>query len=296
MQNVVRMSVVTPIGNKLAVGVVVLSATGGLFACSSVQTQYTARAAQEFAARPSPAALVLEPADVAALPDPVKRYLVYVGAVGQPRPWNMRAEFDAEMFQKPGAAPLAAVSEQNNFFDEPVRLFYMRSRMYGAPVGVFHDYGRGQAAMRVRVANLFDAVDLQGRDLFQAETVTMLNDMAVMAPGSLADPRLSWRPLDDRSAEVTFSNGGHAVKATLLFNEQSQLVDFVSDDRMALGEDGVLRKFRFTTPLRDYQQYGAYRLASRGETVWHYPEGPFTYGRFVLKKIAYNVPAFVAPQ
>jgi len=30
--------------------------------------------------------------------------------------------------------------------------------------------------------------------------------------------------------------------------------------------------------------------------VWHYPEGPFTYGRFVLKKIAYNVPAFVAPQ
>ena len=86
------------------------------------------------------------------------------------------------------------------------------------------------------------------------------------------------------------------MKATLLFNDQSQLVDFVSDDRMALGDDGVLRKFRFTTPLRDYQQYGAYRLASRGETVWHYPEGPFTYGRFVLKKIAYNLPAFVVPQ
>ena len=267
-----------------------------LCACNSLQGQYIARATAEFGARTASAAAVLREADLASLPLPVRRYLVHAGVLGQPRPWNMRAELDAEMIEKPGATPLPATSEQNNFFDEPVRLFFMRATMSGLGVAILHDYGRGQASMRVRVAGLFYAVDLQGADLFQAETVTMLNDMAIMAPGSLAGPRLRWHEADDRSAEVTFESGGRAVRATLYFNEKDELTNFVSDDRLALGEDGVLRRFRFSTPVSDYQRYGPYRLASRGEVIWHYPEGPFTYGRFVLKRIEYNVPGFVEPE
>jgi hypothetical protein len=30
-------------------------------------------------------------------------------------------------------------------------------------------------------------------------------------------------------------------------------------------------------------------VATRGETVWHYPDGPFAYGRFTLTDIRYDV-------
>ena len=103
--------------------------------------------------------------------------------------------------------------------------------MFGLPVRALHLYRHEQATFRVRVASLVNIVNQQGEQISAAETVTVLNDLCVMAPGALVDPRLSWGPIDDRNAGVTFINGPHSVTATLVFNEHDELVDFVSDDR-----------------------------------------------------------------
>jgi len=50
-----------------------------------------------------------------------------------------------------------------------------------------------------------------------------------------------------------------------------------------------MKKYRFTTPLQDYQAINGYRLPNYGEAVWHYPEGAFVYGKFWVKGVDYNV-------
>ena len=84
----------------------------------------------------------------------------------------------------------------------------------------------------VRVANLFNVVDVKGEDLTTAETVTLLNDMCIFVPGNLYDKRLTWKEIDSLSCAVTIENGKYKVSAILYFNEKGELINFVSDDRL----------------------------------------------------------------
>ena len=214
------------------------------------------------------------------------------GALGKSRVRNIRTEFDSEMRKAPGAAPMIATTEQYNLFGEPARLFYMEASMKGIPARILHAYVRGQATMRVRVASIFDAVKIGGPELSRYETVTVLNDMCVLAPAALIDRRLNWIEIDSLTTGVDFVNGPHRVSAVLHFNDMGELIDFHSDDRGALQDAKTFKVCRWWTPLEDYQEFNGSRVATHGETIWDYPGGKFTYGVFRLKKIEYNVSGY----
>jgi hypothetical protein len=229
---------------------------------------------------------VLGEADLAGLPDPVRRYVVASGAVGRPVPRAFRLDFEAVMSRRPGDR-LVSSSRQVNAIARPARLFLMRSRMFGLPVRALHLY-RGEAAtFQVRVAGLLSMADESGDAISRAETVTVLNDMTVFAPGTLADPRLAWEAVDDRSARVAFTNGRWRVEATLHFNDADELVDFWSDDRPeTIGRETFGRRWR--TPLDAYGVVDGIRVATHGLAVYEHPDGPFTYGEFTLRSLRYD--------
>lgn len=227
--------------------------------------------------------------DLARLPAPVARYIRATGAFGRPRPRIMRVEFDAAMRRGPGARPMASTSVQYNLFDDPARLFLMQSRMFGLPVRALHLYRHEAATFRVRVASRVDVVNLAGPEISAAETVTVLNDLCLMAPGALVDPRLRWTATDDRTASVRFRNGVHDVGATLLFDDDGLLRDFWSDDRPD-ASTGAFVPMRWRTPVRDYRETAAGVLvATSGEAVYERPDGPFAYGEFHLRSLEYDV-------
>jgi hypothetical protein len=135
-------------------------------------------------------------------------------------------------------------------------------------------------------------VDARGTVMDQSETVTILNDLCILAPAALIDPALRWEPSVANSARVVFSRGAHTVRATLHFNDTGELVDFVSDDRSRASPDGrTFTAERWSTPLGDYRTFGARRLSTRGKALTHARDGTFAYGEFELQSIDYNVPA-----
>jgi len=255
----------------------------------SLQARYDRVVAAEFATQPlRPAAAPLTPGNLAGLPAPVRRFVERSGAVGRPRPQNMRVVLDADMYRGRGQAPMRATSIQYTFFDRPARLFLMKARMFGLPVRALHVYRQERATFTVRVASLVNMVDLRGDGISAAETVTVLNDLCLMAPGALVDPRLEWATVDDRTAAVTFTNGSHHVGATLVFNDRDELVDFWSDDRPE-SSSGRFVPSRWSTPVDGYRDVGGLHLLHRGRAVYARPDGPFTYGSFTLRSIEYDV-------
>ena len=48
---------------------------------------------------------------------------------------------------------------------------------------------------------------------------------------------------------------------------------------------------QWSTPLGDYREFGSHRLMARGEGIWHAPAGDYSYLRFDLDAIEYNVAA-----
>jgi len=108
----------------------------------------------------------------------------------------------------------------------------------------------------------------------------------LMAPATLIDSRIQWEAIDGASAKATFTNQGVSISAILYFNEKGQLVDFVSDDRYAVAD---MKQYRFSTPAGNYKNFNGYNIMSYGEAIWHYPDGKFTYGKFNLQSVEYNV-------
>jgi hypothetical protein len=187
-----------------------------------------------------------------------------------------------------GWMPLRA--EQYNVIDPPARLFYFTGSMFAISVQGYHRYVGPSATMTVKAAALVPVVQASGDEMDQGETVTMFNDMCVMAPATLIDPAIVWEPVDGRTARARFTNAGHTIRAELVFNEAGELTNFRSEDRYEISPDGKgARKIPWSTPLGRYRSFGPVRLASGGEARWHEPDGDYAYIELTFDDVRYNV-------
>ncbi len=222
--------------------------------------------------------------DIEHLPEPVKRYLIYANVLNRPKVKNVKIIMEGEMIDKKNG-PFNFISEQYNFFDEPARLFFMKGEMFGFTVPGYHKYNNTKASMNIRLFGLFPLVNLSGEIMDKTETVTLFNDMCLMAPATLIDNRIKWETIDSNTVKAQFTNHSITITAMLYFSEQGKLINFTSNDRTAVQE---MKQYPFATPVHSYKNVNGINVLSKGDAVWHYPEGNFTYGKFKLKCIEYN--------
>jgi hypothetical protein len=180
----------------------------------------------------------------------------------------------------------------NTFGPRPQRIFLMDATRSGFPVTVLHVFVHGTATMRVRLLSLFTVVDASGPEMDRGETVTVFNDLVVMAPGAIVGASVVWEAIDAQHVRGDFTNGDQTISAVLTFNAEQDLVDFASDDRTRASADGkTFTPLRWSTPLAGHRDTGRQRVLTVGEGVWHapQPEGSFPYLQFHLDAISDNV-------
>ena len=227
---------------------------------------------------------LLTETDIQTLPVLVQNYLKYVGVLNKPKVKNVKIIFDGAMRDK-GKDWFPFTSEQYNFFDIPTRLFFMKGRMNGITVPGYHAYKNGSASMKIKLFGLFPIIDVKENVLNKAETVTVFNDMCLLAPATLIDERIQWQPIDNSSVKAAFTVNDISISAILYFNEKGQLVNFISNDRYAIAD---MKQYTFLTPVKDFKNINGYNLPGYGEAIWRYPDGDFSYGKFNTIRIQYN--------
>jgi hypothetical protein len=234
---------------------------------------------------------VVMEADLDRLPGPVVVCVWESCAVGNPRIAAFRASIHGRIRAGTDKPWMAFTGEQvNTYGRQPSRMFFLDATMLGLPVDVLHVLVDGRASMRVKVCSVMTMVDAAGPEMDRAETVTAFNDLCILAPAALVDAPVTWEVLDGRRVAGTFTSGEHAVSAVLVFNEHHELVDFVSDDRLAASPDGKrFTRRRWSTPVGDYRTVGSRRVATTGQGCWHPEEGqPFAYLEMTLDDITYH--------
>jgi hypothetical protein len=254
----------------------------------SYSNRYKA-AVRESLARYTEMPLVTE-ADLSDLPAPVQKYLRITGAVGKPRIHNFRAVFTGDFRNGLGSPWMVFRSEQYNFFDQPTRSFLMKAAMYGLPVEGLHLFRGDNATMQIKLASLFQVANAKGPETNQGETVTLFNDMCLLAPAASIDKeRIQWEADGSLAARARFTHVGNTISARLSFNQAGELTDFVSNDRFLSADGKTFKSYPWSTPVRSYREFGGRKVAGYGEAVWNTPEGEFTYGKFHLAEIEYNL-------
>jgi len=232
---------------------------------------------------------ILTEKDLEHLPQLVQKYIRYTGAVGKPKVKNMRVEFNGKIRGNPEDGWMKFKSVQYNFFDEPTRAFYINARKMGIPASGLHLYKNKAATMVMKIAGLFKVVDAKGPEMDQSETVTVFNDMCLMAPASLISKNIQWEEVDTVTVKAKFTNGNITIEATLIFNEKGELINFNSPDRYECNDGIHYYNYPWSTPVANYKKLNGYNIFTFGKTIYHRPDIDFCYGEFNLSGIAYNV-------
>jgi len=274
--------------------IVVLLAAGYGFASvgpASLEVEWQQRADSAFDESTGAAAPVTE-ADLARLPEPVAAYARSSGALGKPHVSSFYAAIHGRIRGGTDQPWMPFTGKQfNSYGASPQRLFFIDASMRGLPVDVLHVFGDGAATMRARVASVVTIVDSAGAEVDRAETVTIFNDLVVLAPAALVDAPIRWSPIDGRRVRGTFTNGSQSASAELVFDADHKLLDFISDDRLRASADGTsFTVQRWSTPIYAYAQLHGRRVAVTGEGRWHAPapEGEFAYLEFNVDDLVYN--------
>jgi hypothetical protein len=255
---------------------------------SSLRAEYEADV-ERYVSDATPASPVTD-ADLANLPPPVQRYLRVTGVVGQPRVANFRVRMHGRIREGPQRRWMPLRAEQYNAVRPAARLFYLTAAMFAVPVQGYHRYVGSSASMRVKAAALVMVAAAGGPEMTRGETVTLFNDMCVLAPATLIDPAIKWDALDARTTRALFTNAGNTISAELSFNDVGELTDFASEDRYQAQPDGkIMRRLRWSTPVGRYRSFGSVRLPSAGQGRWHDPEGEYAYIELTIDDVQYNV-------
>jgi hypothetical protein len=234
------------------VNVVMLLAAGYGYAAEgppSLRAEYRRRVAA--ALGHSPAGATLTDLDLLTLPASAAEYVRRSGAVGRPRVTGFRATLSGRIRSGPERPWMAFTGEQVNYYGpNPTRLFFIDATRSGLPVDIFHCFADHAATMRGRLASVLPIVSAAGPDMTRAETVTLFNDICFLAPGALVDAPVSWESVDDHRVRARYTVGEHTVCAELEFNDDGDLVDFISEDRLRMSADGKsLTPMPWSTPL-----------------------------------------------
>jgi hypothetical protein len=119
----------------------------------------------------------------------------------------------------------------------------------------------------------------------------LFNDLCVLAPAALVDADVTWTVLGPGRVHASFTRGPQTIGADLVFDGHDDLVNFVSDDRLAGSSNGrTFTPRRWSTPLTDYRTVGGRRLATHGDARWGGPDpqDSFAYLELTIDDIEYD--------
>jgi hypothetical protein len=231
---------------------------------------------------------LINESDLSHLPQIVRKYLENTGWTGKNKLFNVRIVFEGRIRSRPGDSWMNFTSIQYNFFDIPTRIFLMKASKMGIPATGLHIYKDKQATMVIKIASLFKVVDAKGPEMNKGETLMVFNDMCCMAPGTLIEKNIQWEVLDPLTVRAKFTNEDLSVTSDLFFNENGDLVNFISNDKYESTDGKTYRNFPWSTPVKEYKVIDGIKIPSFALTIFHKPEGDFCYGEFKLKEIEFN--------
>ncbi len=224
-----------------------------------------------------------DPAAVEGLPAPVARYVRKVLPDGAVLPMRVEMEHAGRFNMGEGAeAWKPFTSRQSVTLGRPGFVWDGRIAMApGLPVRVIDAYVAGEGMLAPAIFGLIPLARLQGGGaIAEGELLRWLAEAAWYPAVQLPGGGVTWRAMDDRSAEARLRDG--AVEVRLLFR-------FGADDLIASiraeGRGRLVAGKMVPTPWEGrwwgYARRGGMLVPTEGEVAWILPEGakPYWQGR-----------------
>lgn len=188
------------------------------------------------------------------LPAPIQRYLRYSGIVGKPRIHTVRLKQTGRFRQGPAQPWMEFRAQQYFTVDTPGFLWNVTMYQNGLPLLIGRDlYMRGTGNMLIKLAARITVADAKGEGLDQGTMLRYLAEM-IWFPSAFLGENVSFTPIDDSSATITFSD-----------------------------------HFPWSFVPTEYGERGGLRIPVQGPVSWLLPAGKFAYIDPTIVELEYDV-------
>lgn len=213
------------------------------------------------------------------LPTPVQRYFKNVLTDGQPYIQSVRLKHGGQ-FRTKAEQSWSNIKGEEYFATNPVGFVWIGKLPFVAGVDKFVQ-GRGN--LKIKLLSIFPVVDAVGEKADQGELLRWLGETPLFPTALLPSENISWTAIDDSSAKVIFNNGNIKLEAVFVFNDKGEAISFESQRY----KEEELENW--TGYYRDYMEVDGVKVPSEIEAEWNLEEGDFSYAKFKIEEIEYNV-------
>jgi hypothetical protein len=212
-------------------------------------------------------------ADLAGLPEPVRRWLGWAGVVGTRVPATVRLTQEGRFRQSEGGAWMPFTAVEHYTTAPPGFVWKTTMRMFPLVSIVGRDqYVDGKGSIEMRALGLIPVATASGPAMDQGALLRYLNE-TVWFPAAVLGPTIAWDTVAADAARATIRHGGVTASAVFFFDEEGRPVDMVAE-RQDLGRG---RPETWSTPFTAWGEFGGVRMPTAGRAVWRYDTGDFAY-------------------
>jgi Family of unknown function (DUF6544) len=221
------------------------------------------------------------------LPPPVQRYMTYSGVIGKTIPYTVSLKQVGKIRRDEKSAwmKLEAVEYYSTTPPGFIWKAFLPGRRF--PVTLGRDaYVRGQGSMLIKMLSLFPLVKAAGeREIDQGAMMRYLNEMTWF-PAAFLGANISWKAIDENSAEVTLDDGGKRASATMYFDPEGKPLNFVAQRYRMAGKKYDLETW--STPFSGHGEFEGLKLPIKGLGVWNLKEGDLVYVELEIIMLKYD--------
>ena len=215
------------------------------------------------------------------LPQPVKEYFMHVLPEKQPYISYLRLKHDGWFKTDAGKKRMDIKGEQYFTAAQPGFIWKGKTSLFTARDMYIADRGR----LVVSLFSLFRVADEQGPTVDQAELLRWLGESVWFPTNLLPRENLHWSAIDSSRARLTLDYNGMSVYYVITFNENHEIIRL--ETKRYMGNKGLKP---WVGKVGEYQQINGIRVPSVIEASWDLEEGLYTYGRFRVKQMEYDIP------
>jgi hypothetical protein len=220
------------------------------------------------------------------LPAPVRRYLRWTGIVGKPLVHTVYLRQQGRIRSGKGQLWLPLNAEEYYSVQPPGFVWDARLHLGPLPVGRGRDmYANGRGSMLIKAASLVTVADASGEAMDQGSMLRYLNEMMWFPTAFLGD-NVSFEAIGDTSARVTLTDHGRTATATMSFDAEGRLIEFVAK-RYAMDGSGS-RLATWSVPVIEYGEVEGLRLPVRVKAVWRLADGDLDYIDVRITQLQYE--------
>jgi len=272
-----------------ALAIIIIIAIAAIFIANMKFNQKVAKEVKElFAGISGSDDSVIQRSNLEKLPIPVKKWLEFSNIVGKEKVTSVRLKQKAVMRLKEAQSWMPVEAEQYFTVNEPG--FIWKARIKAAPL--FHIVGRdkyfeGKGSMLIKALSLIKIADSSGKEINQGTLIRYLAE-TVWFPSAALNSYITWEEIDASSARATIDYRGITVSGVFNFNNIGEVTSFVAKRYME--NNGKYSLETWLVTMRNYKELDGIKIPTEGKVVWKLETGDFTWFKFEITEIEYNLP------